>query len=50
MLQNAVAKFNDMNEGYRPTFPADPPVRATIGVPALVRPTVLVEIALTAVK
>jgi enamine deaminase RidA (YjgF/YER057c/UK114 family) len=46
----SVSQFNDMNAGYRPVFPTDPPVRSTIGVGALVSPNALVEIALTAEK
>jgi 2-iminobutanoate/2-iminopropanoate deaminase len=45
-----VQKFNDMNEGYRPIFPTDPPVRATVGVGRLAGATALVEIMVTAVK
>ncbi len=45
-----VKKFNDMNEGYRPVFATDAPVRSTIGVGHLVGNDVLVEIAVTAVK
>ena len=45
-----VAKFNDMNEGYRPFFPTDPPVRATVGVDRFANTAVLMEIVLTAVK
>jgi 2-iminobutanoate/2-iminopropanoate deaminase len=45
-----VQRFNEMNEGYRPTFPSDPPVRATIGIPALAGREALVEVAFTAVK
>jgi 2-iminobutanoate/2-iminopropanoate deaminase len=45
-----VAKFNDMNEGYRPFFPTDPPVRATLGVTRLAGENALAEIMLTAVK
>jgi len=45
-----VAKFSDMNEGYRPFFPTDPPVRATLGVTRLAGESALVEIMLTAVK
>jgi 2-iminobutanoate/2-iminopropanoate deaminase len=48
-IQN-VAQFNDMNEGYRPAFPSDPPVRSTMGVGGLVGNNALVEIALVAVK
>jgi 2-iminobutanoate/2-iminopropanoate deaminase len=45
-----VAKFNDMNEGYRPFFATDPPVRATVGVDRFANTAVLMEIVLTAVK
>jgi 2-iminobutanoate/2-iminopropanoate deaminase len=45
-----VAQFGDMNEGYQPVFPSDPPVRATVGVGALASASALVEIGLTAVK
>jgi 2-iminobutanoate/2-iminopropanoate deaminase len=45
-----VQKFNDMNDGYRPFFTADPPVRATLGVSRLAGESALVEIMVTAVK
>ncbi len=45
-----VTKFNEMNDGYRPFFPADPPVRATVGVDRFANTAVLMEIVLTAVK
>jgi 2-iminobutanoate/2-iminopropanoate deaminase len=45
-----VQKFNDMNDGYRPVFPADPPVRATLGVTRLAGESALVEVMVTAVK
>jgi 2-iminobutanoate/2-iminopropanoate deaminase len=45
-----VQKFNDMNDGYRPIFPTDPPVRATLGVTRLAGESALVEIMVTAVK
>jgi len=45
-----VQKFNDMNEGYRPFFPTDPPVRATLGVGRLAGESALAEIMVTAVK
>ena len=45
-----VQKFNEMNEGYRPFFPVNPPVRATVGVGRLANENALVEIMLTAVK
>jgi 2-iminobutanoate/2-iminopropanoate deaminase len=45
-----VQKFNDMNEGYRPMFQGDLPVRATLGVRRLAGETALVEVMVTAVK
>jgi 2-iminobutanoate/2-iminopropanoate deaminase len=45
-----VQKFNDMNDGYRPFFPTDPPVRATLGVGRLAGATAVAEIMVTAVK
>ena len=45
-----VQKFNDMNDGYRPFFQTDAPVRATIGVGRLAGATALAEIMVTAVK
>jgi 2-iminobutanoate/2-iminopropanoate deaminase len=45
-----VAKFNDMNDGYRPFFQTDPPVRATLGVGRLAGETAIAEIMVTAVK
>ncbi len=45
-----VQKFNDMNEGYRPFFPTNPPVRATLGVDRLAGESALAEVMLTAVK
>jgi 2-iminobutanoate/2-iminopropanoate deaminase len=45
-----VQKFNDMNEGYRPFFQTDPPVRATLGVTRLAGENALVEIMVTAVR
>ncbi len=45
-----VQKFNDMNEGYRPFFTTDPPVRATVGVRRLANENALAEIMLTAVR
>jgi 2-iminobutanoate/2-iminopropanoate deaminase len=45
-----VQKFNEMNEGYRPFFQTDPPVRATLGVTRLAGENALVEIMVTAVK
>lgn len=45
-----VARFNEMNDGYRPFFQIDPPARATVGVDRFGSPSVLREITLTAVK
>ena len=45
-----VTKFNDMNEGYRPVFPTEPPVRATVGIGRLAGQGAIVEIMVTAVK
>jgi 2-iminobutanoate/2-iminopropanoate deaminase len=45
-----VKKFNDMNEGYRPVFPTDPPVRATVGVDRVNNINALAEIQLMAHK
>jgi len=45
-----VTKFNDMNDGYRPFFPTDAPVRATVGIGRLGGPAAIVEIMVTAVK
>ena len=45
-----VTKFNDMNDGYRPVFPTDPPVRATVGIGRLAGQSAIVEIMVTAVK
>jgi 2-iminobutanoate/2-iminopropanoate deaminase len=45
-----VQKFNEMNDGYRPFFPTDPPVRATLGVGRLAGATAVAEIMVTAVK
>ena len=50
VLVTDVQKFNDMNDGYRPLFPADPPVRATRGIRRLAGEGALVEIMVTAVK
>ena len=36
-----VTKFNEMNDGYRPFFPTDPPVRATVGVDRFANTAVL---------
>jgi 2-iminobutanoate/2-iminopropanoate deaminase len=45
-----VAQFGDMNAGYTPVFPADQPVRATVGVGALASADALTEIDMLAVK
>lgn len=45
-----VTKFNDMNDGYRPVFPTDPPVRATVGIGRLAGQGAIVEIMVTAVR
>jgi 2-iminobutanoate/2-iminopropanoate deaminase len=45
-----VTKFNDMNDGYRPFFPTDAPVRATVGIGRLAGQGAIVEIMVTAVK
>jgi 2-iminobutanoate/2-iminopropanoate deaminase len=45
-----VARFNEMNDGYRPFFPTDPPARATVGADRFASLAVLMEITLTAVK
>jgi 2-iminobutanoate/2-iminopropanoate deaminase len=45
-----VAQFGDMNAGYQPVFPTDPPVRATVGVGALASADALTEIDMIAVK
>jgi 2-iminobutanoate/2-iminopropanoate deaminase len=50
VLVTDVAKFNDMNDGYRPQFQTDPPVRATVGISRLAGAGALVEIMVTAVK
>src|SRR5260221_6322788 len=50
VLVTDVAKFNDMNDGYRPVFPTDAPVRATVGITRLAGAGALVEIMVTAVK
>jgi 2-iminobutanoate/2-iminopropanoate deaminase len=50
VLVTDVQKFNDMNDGYRPVFPTDPPVRATVGVGRLAGANALVEIMVMAVK
>jgi len=43
-LTDVVKDFQTMNEVYRRYFPKDPPARSTIGVAALARPELLVEI------
>ena len=45
-----VKKFGEMNDGYRPVFPTDPPVRATLGVRRLANADALVEAMVMAVK
>jgi 2-iminobutanoate/2-iminopropanoate deaminase len=50
VLVTDIAKFNDMNDGYRPVFPTDAPVRATVGISRLAGAGALVEIMVTAVK
>ncbi len=45
-----VKKFAEMNEGYRPFFPTDPPVRASLGVRRVANENALVEVMITAVK
>src|SRR5262249_9297977 len=45
-----VARFNDMNDGYRPFFQTDPPVRATVGVDRFASPTTIIRHVLTAAK
>jgi len=45
-----VQKFNDMNDGYRPFFQTDPPVRATVGIGKLASQNALVEIMVTAAR
>jgi 2-iminobutanoate/2-iminopropanoate deaminase len=45
-----VARFNEMNDGYRPFFATDAPVRATLGVGRLAGASALAEIMVTAVK
>jgi 2-iminobutanoate/2-iminopropanoate deaminase len=45
-----VSKFNAMNDGYRPFFQTDAPVRATVGIPSLAGQSAIVEIAVAAVK
>jgi enamine deaminase RidA (YjgF/YER057c/UK114 family) len=50
VLVTDIAKFNDMNDGYRPVFPTDAPVRATVGISRLAGAAAIVEIMVTAVK
>ncbi|MBI3492339.1 MAG: hypothetical protein HY047_11250 [Acidobacteria bacterium] len=50
VLITDVTKFNDMNDGYRPIFPTEPPVRATVGIGRLAGQGAIVEIMVTAVK
>ncbi len=44
-----MADFAEFNEAYREFFPADPPARSTVGVVALARPELVVEIEAVAV-
>jgi 2-iminobutanoate/2-iminopropanoate deaminase len=44
-----MAQFGRMNEVYRTYFPAEPPARSTVGISALARPEMLVEIEAVAV-
>lgn len=44
-----MADFAEFNEAYREFFPADPPARSTVGVAALARPELIVEIEAIAV-
>ena len=41
--------FPAMNEVYRHYFPEDPPARTTVGITALARPDLLIEIEMVAV-
>jgi len=43
-LTDAANDFRAMNEVYSEFFPATPPARSTVGVAALVRPDLIVEI------
>ena len=44
-----MADFAEFNEAYREFFPVDPPSRSTVGVAALARPELIVEIEAIAV-
>ncbi len=44
-----MADFAEFNEAYREFFPVDPPARSTVGVAALARPELIVEIEAIAV-
>lgn len=44
-----MADFAEFNEAYREFFPVDPPARSTVGVAALARPELVVEIEAIAV-
>ena len=44
-----MADFAEFNEAYREFFPTDPPARSTVGVAALARPELVVEIEAIAV-
>ncbi|MDF1521398.1 MAG: RidA family protein [Trueperaceae bacterium] len=44
-----MADFAEFNEEYRAFFPVDPPARSTVGVAALARPDLVVEIEAIAV-
>lgn len=43
-----MSQFGEMNDVYREFFPSDPPARSTVGVAALARKELLVEIELIA--
>jgi 2-iminobutanoate/2-iminopropanoate deaminase len=47
-LTNIAEDFAPMNQVFRRYFPDDPPARTTVGVAALARPDLLIEIELTA--
>ena len=44
-----MAQFGKLNEVYKTYFPADPPARSTVGISALAKPEMLVEIEAVAV-
>ncbi len=44
-----MADFSEFNDAYREFFPVDPPSRSTVGVAALARPELIVEIEAIAV-